>query len=131
MGPVPLTTDFANVIFNQKSFTVQPGQTHEVVVTFIPPKHVDASTFPLYSGFVKVTSGSESLQVTYIGLAASLKDKQVVDNTDFFFGVDLPLVLDSAGNIQDGATNYTFVGDDFPTLLLRYVWMRGDEDSKC
>jgi len=51
-----------------------------------------------------------------------LKDKQVLDNTDVLFGVDLPVVLDSTGNVQEGPTNYTFVGDDFPTLLFRLAF---------
>jgi hypothetical protein len=68
-----------------------------------------------------VTSGSEDFHVSYIGLAASLKDKQVVDNTDVFFGIPLPALLDSQGDVQTGPTNYTFVGEDFPALLFRYV----------
>lgn len=86
---------------------------------FTLPKNVDAKTFPLYSGFIHVISGTEDLHVSYIGLGASLKDKQVVDNTDEFFGVPLPAILDSEGDVQTDPTNYTFVGEDFPTLLWR------------
>jgi len=54
-----------------------------------------------------------------LGVAASLKNKAVIDNTDVFFGVNLPIVLDSAGNVQDAPVNYTFVGEDAPTVLWR------------
>lgn len=108
--------------FNGGKFTLLPGQSHEVVATIKPPKGVDATTFPVYSGFIHVTSGTESVHATYLGLAASLKDKQVIDNTDFIFGVPLPLVLDSEGNIQDAPVNYTFVGEDAPTILWRQAF---------
>ncbi|GLB37011.1 putative subtilisin-like protein [Lyophyllum shimeji] len=120
-GPVPLTNATASVLFSQQSFTVGPGQTHTVFAMFSLPKG-DASTFPVFSGFIEITSGSERLHVSYVGLAASLKDKQVVDNTDFFFGVPLPALLDSAGDVQQGPTNYTFSSADFPTLLFRLVF---------
>jgi len=105
------------VTFKKAKFTLSPGGTQEVIATITPPKGVDATTFPVYSGFIHVTSGTESVHATYLGLAASLKDFQVVDNTDFLFGVDLPLIIDSAGNIQDAPVNYTFVGDDAPTVF--------------
>lgn len=113
--------DSATVSFSQGSFTVQPGQTQAITATFSLPEGVDASIYPLFSGFIEITSDSESLHVTYIGLGASLKDKQVVDNTDFFFGVPLPALLDSTGNLQIDPTNYTFVDGDVPSVLFRWV----------
>jgi hypothetical protein len=59
--------------------------------------------------------------VTYIGLAASLKDKQVIDNTATFFNTTLPVLLDPNGNVQSGRRKYTFKGNDFPTGMFRYV----------
>ncbi|KAJ7646960.1 subtilisin-like protease [Roridomyces roridus] len=121
-GPVPLTSDSATVKFNQNKFTLLPGQSHTVVATFTPPKGLDASTLPVYSGFIHATSGNESVHATYLGLAASIKDAHVVDDTDFVFGVDLPVVLDSVGDVQDVPVNYTFVGDDAPTILWRQAF---------
>jgi len=120
-GPVPLSAAAASVFFSQTTFTVSAGETHIVLAKFSLPTG-DASSFPVFSGFIEITSGSEKLHVTYVGLAASLKDKQVVDNTNFFFGIPLPAILDSLGNPQLAATNYTFVGGDFPTLLFRLVF---------
>ncbi|KAJ6603216.1 subtilisin-like protease [Mycena vulgaris] len=122
LGPVPISTDYATVTFNQGKFTLFPGETHTVVATIKPPKGVDATTFPVYSGFIYATSGAESVHATYLGLAASLKDKQVIDNTNATFGVPLPIVLDSAGNVQDAPVNYTFVGEDAPTVLWRQAF---------
>lgn len=114
-----MSAQSASVSFDQNSFTVQPGQTQTITARFSLPGNVDASTFPLFSGFIEITSGSESLHVTYIGLGASLKDKQVVDNTDVFFGIPIPAILDSAGDRQTGPLNYTFAGADVPTVLFR------------
>lgn len=118
-GPVPLTTAAASVTIIPSIITVLPGQTQTVVATFQPPEGLDETTFSVFSGFIQLTSLTEELQVSYIGLAGSLINKQVVDNTDVFFGIPIPTLLDSAGNAQLVPTNYTFVGDDFPTLLFR------------
>ncbi|KAJ7723517.1 subtilisin-like protease [Mycena metata] len=123
LGPVPLTTDFATVTFSGgNKFTLAPGQSHEVTANIKPPQGVDATTFPVYSGFIHVTSGNDSVHATYLGLAASLKDKQVIDNTDFIFGFTLPLILDASGNPQNASVNYTFVGTDAPTILWRQAF---------
>ncbi|KAK7032714.1 minor extracellular protease vpr [Favolaschia claudopus] len=122
LGPVALTTQYASVSFNTGKFTLRPGQSHEVVATIKPPKGVDTTTYPVYSGFIHVTSGSESVHATYLGLAASIKDKQVIDNTDIIFGVQLPVVLDSTGNVQQAPVNYTLVGTDAPTIIWRQAF---------
>ena len=116
-GAVPLTTDYATVKFSSTKFTLAPGQSKKVTVTIVPPAGVNKETYPVFSGFLEIASGSESVHVSYLGLAASLKDKQVLDNSDTIFGVKIPAILDSTGDVQANATNYTFSGDNFPTLL--------------
>jgi len=111
------------VSFNQTTFTIQPGKSQTITTQFSLPK-CDPFTFPLFSGFIQIASGTEKLHVTYIGLAASLKDKQIIDNTATFFNVSLPALLDPSGNVQHGRRKYTFKGDDFPTLMYRYVFHR-------
>ncbi|KAJ7263768.1 hypothetical protein C8J57DRAFT_1230964 [Mycena rebaudengoi] len=103
-------------------FTLAPGQSHNIVATFRPPQGIDASTFPVYSGFIEITSGTEKVHATYLGLAASLRDKQVVDNTDAVFGVELPVILDQDQNVQEGPANYTLVGDDAPLVFWRQAF---------
>ncbi|KAF8893560.1 subtilisin-like protease [Infundibulicybe gibba] len=122
LGPVPLTSQAISVTLSQSSFTVAPGKTQSVTAHFTLPTGIDASTFPLFSGFIQITSGSENLHVSYIGLGAALKDKQVVDNTDVFFGAPLPFLIDAGGNIETGPLNFTFVGNDFPTLVFRLTF---------
>ncbi|KAF7321903.1 Subtilisin-like protease [Mycena kentingensis (nom. inval.)] len=121
-GPVPIIEDFATVKFNAKTFTVPPGRSHEVVATFTPPLGSDPITLPVYGGYINVVSGTESVRVSYLGVASSLKDQPVLDNTDFVFGVTLPVVLDATGNVQEQATNYTFIGDDAPLVIWRQLF---------
>ncbi|PPQ89471.1 hypothetical protein CVT25_011997 [Psilocybe cyanescens] len=121
-GPVPVSSNAASVVITPSSFTVRPGQSQTVVASFRPPTGLDASTYPVYSGFIDVVSGSEKYHVSYLGLVGSLKNKQVVDNTDYFFGFPIPAILDAAGDIQGGAANYTFVDGDYPSLLWRLVF---------
>ncbi|RPD78695.1 subtilisin-like protease [Lentinus tigrinus ALCF2SS1-7] len=118
-GPVPLDATAAKVSFSPKSLTVRPGQTKTVTVNITPPKGLDAKTFPVFSGFIQLSNGNESYQVTYLGLAAALKDMPVVDNTDVFFGVDLPTLVDGQGNFFSDPENFTFAGADFPSVLMR------------
>ncbi|KAG5640012.1 hypothetical protein DXG03_001790, partial [Asterophora parasitica] len=121
-GPVPLTNASASVTFSTTNFTLPPGLSLPVVAQFTLPEG-DASTFPVYSGFIEVSSGpTDNLHVTYLGLGASLKDKQVLDTTDKWLGIRFPLVLNSTLNIQVNPTNYTFKGQDAPILLYRLVF---------
>lgn len=46
---------------------------------------------PSDAGFIQVTDGTGKLRVSYIGLA--------VDNTNAFFGFQLPAVLTSGGQV--------------------------------
>lgn len=118
-GPVPLDAAHAKVSVTPSSFTLRPGSSQIVVATISGPSGLDGSTFPVYSGFIEITDGTQTFHVTYLGLVGSLIDKQVVDNTDFFFGVPIPAIIDNAGNVQEGPANYTFVNEDVPTLLWR------------
>lgn len=121
LGPVPLSTDYASVAFSEDSFTLGAGESTTVTVTITPPEGVDASVFPVYSGFIQAISGSEIVHATYLGLAASLYDKKVIDDTDYLFGFVIPAIINAEGDIQEEPTNYTFVEGDFPSILFRCV----------
>ena len=100
-------------------------QTSKISVKFTPPAGVDPSTYPVYSGFIAISDGtsSDSTHVAYIGLAASIKDKQILDNTDTYFGSGqaLPAVLDASGNIINSTAKFSMNGSDVPTVVVRYV----------
>ncbi|KAJ7767725.1 subtilisin-like protease [Mycena metata] len=118
-GPIPLSTDYASVSFDEETFTLNPGQTHDVVATFTPPK-VDATTFPVYSGFIHIVSDGEDVHASYMGLAASIRDKAVLDTSTKALGVQLPLLEDPSGT--NATANYTFVNGDEPFLLWRLAF---------
>ncbi len=121
IGPVPLAPAPATVDIVPSTFTVQPGASQKVAVSITPPTGADASRFPIYSGFVEVTSGSESHHVTYLGLAASLRDHQILDNTTAILPIQAPALLDQWKQKLQEPKNFTFNDKDYPTLLYRFV----------
>ncbi|KDR78150.1 hypothetical protein GALMADRAFT_224528 [Galerina marginata CBS 339.88] len=123
-GPVPLSSIAASVSLFPSKFTLFPGQTQTIIATFKLPTSLDPSTFPVFSGFIQVAGPSvaDTAHVSYLGLQGSLKTVQVLDDTDVFFGVPLPTLLDSAGNVQTGPINYTYINGDVPTILFRLAF---------
>ncbi|KAK7035491.1 hypothetical protein VNI00_011784 [Paramarasmius palmivorus] len=122
-GPVPLTKDFASVSFScGSSLTVGSGQTQTFTATFTPPADIDQTTFPVYSGFIQLTDEEEQLHVAYLGLAATLYDKKVMDDTDFL-GLQFPLLVKDSDEI-DVPTNFTFdnATSDFPQVWTRLAF---------
>ena len=101
------------------SFNLNPGSTTTFDITVSPPQGIDPATFPVYSGFIQVTDGTEKLHVSYIGLAASLINRPVLDNTNTLFGFKLPAILTSSGQVQSGPTTYTFKNGNVPKIILR------------
>jgi len=102
------------------NFTVQASGSQQVAISFQLPTTLDASWYPVYSGFVEVTSGSESYHASYIGLGASLKDHRILDNTTEVVQTSMPLLYDQNGTVTE-LTNYTFLGEDFPWIAYRSV----------
>ncbi|CAA7260654.1 unnamed protein product [Cyclocybe aegerita] len=121
LGPVPLSPAAASVVIVPDTVFLLPGTKLPVVLHFTPPRNVDASLYPVYSGFVDITSGSEIHHVSYLGLVGSLKNKPVFDNTPEFFGFRLPALLDGNDQPQAVPSNYTFAGGNIPSLLWRLV----------
>ncbi|KAG8907957.1 hypothetical protein FRB99_001465 [Tulasnella sp. 403] len=110
----------ADVKFSKTTVKVLPLVPTTVTVTFTRPAGLDPATFPVYSGQIRIDSGQESLGVSYLGLAANMRDMQVIDTSTFFFGLKLPLVLNNKdGTIQSGPVTYTFQGNDYPLLYWR------------
>ena len=124
-GPdVPLSNAAARVTISPEELTLPPGQTRQVVVTIAPPSGIDASRFPVYSGFILINSPGETQRVTYLGLAAKLKDKRVLDEDPQYFDAPLPAVTTGQwGDAIRGPWNFTFSGNnDYPTINWRLAF---------
>lgn len=121
LGPVPLVSNPATVGISPDTFYVSPGASQKVVVTFRPPTGLDTSRYPLYSGFVEVTSGLETYHVSYIGLAASLRDHQLFDNSTFVVPISSPSLISTnlKTNISTQPTEFTFNSTDNPSFFCR------------
>jgi hypothetical protein len=91
-----------------------------VKIEFTEPTGLDPKTFPVYSGFIEVNSGSESLHAVYQGMVGDLKTKQVLDNTSSVLGFQLPAIINPHNDLpQAQFTNYTYNGTDNPIILFR------------
>lgn len=120
--PVTLVSNAATVNIIPSTLKVAAGWTLPIMVTVKAPTGVDAKTFPVFSGFIQATgSDGSTLQTSYLGVAAALKDMKILDNTDAYFGVKLPLVADKDGNPINGSTTYTMKGTDTPLVIYRLV----------
>ncbi|KAI0786595.1 subtilisin-like protease [Abortiporus biennis] len=118
-APVVLNTNHASVSLSQSKVTVRPGGTALILATILPPRNLDASVLPVYSGYIVVSNGQETLRSSYLGVVGSLKKQKVIDTSDAFFGIPLPALLDKEGNPQSNISAYTLAGDDAPTVLFR------------
>ncbi|TEB21711.1 pyrolysin [Coprinellus micaceus] len=122
-GPVPLSSAGATVAITPATFSLAPGGSREISVRFTAPAGLDASTFPVFSGFIRVTGTSETpVHVSYLGAVGSLENVAILDTTDEVLPFATPVLLDSNGEIQVAATNYTFSPVDYPSLLWRQLF---------
>jgi hypothetical protein len=99
-----------------------PGQTGKVIVNISPPGGVDKARFPVYSGFILIDSPGETQRVTYLGLAAKLKDKRILDDDTQWIGAALPSITDGWDAPVNGPHNFTFTGDDYPGIVFRLAF---------
>ncbi|KAG8692132.1 hypothetical protein FRC11_003873 [Ceratobasidium sp. 423] len=123
-GTLPLLPNAASVSFSSSRLEVLPGSTAAATVTFTAPTGLDRSAFPVYSGYIQATgSDGTVLRSTYLGLAASLKDMRVVDNTTTIFGAGqrLPLIRDKNNQMITGSATFTMRGTDYPLVVYRLV----------
>lgn len=104
---------------------VLPGSTASVPVTIQPPRDFDPWQLPVVSGHIVISTtdgDAETLKVSYLGALASLRDIQVIDNTTGVLAVPTPILVDATGSAQLEPTNYTFIGSDVPSLLVRFAF---------
>ncbi|KAF9258179.1 subtilisin-like protein [Marasmius fiardii PR-910] len=132
-GPVPLVEAYATVDLSTTSFTLAPNETKTITAKFTPPKGLDPTTLPVYSGFIQVEAEGEGemglFHVSYLGVVGTLFDQQVLDNTNQLFGgLNLPAIIadeTSNGNytVQVKENTYEFKGNEkFPRLFYRLAF---------
>ncbi|KIO16474.1 hypothetical protein M407DRAFT_33880 [Tulasnella calospora MUT 4182] len=144
-GPaLALSNNYAKVTFHKKSNTVvvPPGESKKVTVDIYQPNGVDGKKIPVFSGFLKIESASDSVHVSYMGVVGKMKDLQVLDRTSDVFGVAMPFVAgagkkitklkdakdatsaktNNLNNIQKGSKTYGWKSaTDYPVIYYRYL----------
>ncbi|KAE8211185.1 hypothetical protein CF319_g9354, partial [Tilletia indica] len=113
-GLVPQNKDQATVTATPSHFTVAPGQSKTVMVTFKAPKS-NQKTMPLFSGYItfKSNEDSGSLNVPYLGVAAKIRELPVILKNPKF---NVPAVVDptSQGPVKGSATYNLQTADQQP-----------------
>ncbi|QRW10358.1 pyrolysin [Ceratobasidium sp. AG-Ba] len=97
-------------------------QINAAALAFTAPAGLDAKTFPVYSGFIQAKGDDGSvLHSSYLGVAASLKDMQVIDHTDSYLGYQVPFITNSNTSLAPAPTTFSIKVNDTPTLVYRLV----------
>ncbi|KAH8925270.1 subtilisin-like protein [Atractiella rhizophila] len=119
----------AQVSFSKSSITVAPLVDAELTVTFKKPAVNER--FPVYSGLILLTSGSEELKIPYFGVANELYDVPIIDHSTGVEKQPPPLLwtkadpvkgVDANGTTQIGSETYTFSGTSYPALIFRLLF---------
>ena len=117
LPPYTLTKEYATVKFSQTEFTVGPGNSKIIIAEFTAPSIEGSGSYPVYSGRILITSGSETLTVAYLGVVGSVKDIQLLAHSDPAVP-SLPALVNSDGEVQNGTEKYTFAGSDVPAVAV-------------
>ena len=117
VSPYTLTTDYATVEFSQTEFTVDPGQSTAITAKFTAPA-IEEKVYPAYTGHIEITSHWETLRVSYLGVVGSVEEIPLMAHSDPSVNFSLPALQRPDGSSQNGTTTYTFIDDDFPTLVF-------------
>lgn len=122
-SPLPTLPQSASVSFTPStSFTVPAGGVQNISANFQAPSGIDPSTFPIYSGFIGISSSlGETFSVPYVGVAAKMKDMAILDTTAKAFGMNLPNLFNTSGIVQPANTTFTLQGTNYPLILYRRV----------
>jgi hypothetical protein len=120
-SPIPQQANAAGVRFSPPTFNLGGGRSKTVKITFSQPGGLNAAQFPIYSGFIQIAGGAQTVQVPYLGVAATMKDLPIVDASTQYLSTVTPTILDNTQNVQQGTKQYSFNGTDFPTVLYRFV----------
>ena len=84
---VTVTPTFVNATatatFSKTTFQVFPFIPYSLTVTFTPPTGLAPATFPVYSGQIIIAGSTDRVAASYMGMAASMRDMQVLDTSTF------------------------------------------------
>ncbi|KAE8229355.1 hypothetical protein CF326_g5676 [Tilletia indica] len=120
---IPQNKDQATVTATPSQFTVAPGQSKTVTVTFKAPKS-NQETMPLFSGYITFKSNEESgnLNVPYLGVAAKMSELPVISKNA---EDNLPAIVDptSQGPVKGSATYNLRTEDQQP--IFQYALKAG------
>ncbi|KAF9996733.1 hypothetical protein BGZ79_009548 [Entomortierella chlamydospora] len=122
--PTPLVeADHATVNFPADSVNVTSGGSVNITLTFTEPSSGDASTYPLYSGYIIATptlsNNSIPVQVPYIGMKGNISQVPIMD-TDSNFPRIVSLNIISGNLTSLGNWTSTSGTQNLPTYSFNF-----------
>ncbi|KAF6823024.1 serine endopeptidase [Colletotrichum plurivorum] len=111
------------VTFPEGEFTLEPGETREATFHFEPPRDLNETSIPIYSGRIIIGgSNDDYLAVPYMGVGTDLRKK-----FKKMFADDYPRVISTRNmTLLEDKSKFSFDlstdVQDFPRLLVRVRW---------
>lgn len=73
-------TEYASLNISSRLLSISPGQTAVVKVTATPPKGLDTTRIPIYSGYVTLNgTNGDSFLIPYLGAANAMRNVTILD----------------------------------------------------
>lgn len=122
--PVPLSEQNAHVTYSERTFSLAPGKSKKITVTFKPPTGLNPKDLPVYSGAIQVESTSSpkhgTALIPYVGLLGKMSEEQVLDSSEEIFGFQLPALTNSEQDapIEDDSQTFSLESEDQQPVLL-------------
>lgn len=150
-GPVPLVEPHVAATMKPRVFSLEGGASQTITVTVDFPRVIDPQTFPVLSGFIRISSSTpastigsqpqgqmswtglapiqsqgtpaESLTVSYLGLGAPQNTAHMLDTRNGATkSYALPVVVVAkSGKPQRLPRSYSFSDGDVPVIQFRLV----------
>lgn len=116
----------ATVKFSRNSFTLPPGSSTILLLAFTPPASADSSRLPIYSGQISIIGGPVPVKVTYMGVAAKMRDTKMISTRRTQFNTASPALLqgvyaNAAGEGKVFKFTATSNTRDFPSILFNLL----------
>jgi hypothetical protein len=116
----------ATVKFSRNGFSLPPGSSTILLLSFTPPSGIDGSRLPVYSGQIGITGGPVPIKITYMGAATKMRDIKMISTRKTVFDTASPALLQgvyataalSGQRFRFSATTRT---RDFPSVMFNLL----------
>lgn len=119
---------YGSASFTPSTLTIPAGQSSTVHIAIIPPPGIDATLLPVFSGYINIQSGEESLHVPYVGPPYSLYNTPYLYIQNASAGAVFPRIWSynadqSVSTVDEGLLEFK-VSNGYGSSLPTLQWTR-------